>query len=91
VVLVLSTNYLINSIIFKRCRVLLTTEEIKEALIAQGGIDVVVVEMREPIETLTHLVVASGRSTKHIRKMSDSIVQAVGHMFDAVCVKFRCT
>jgi hypothetical protein len=36
--------------------------------------------MREPIETLTHLVVASGRSTKHIRKMSDSIVQAVGHI-----------
>lgn len=44
---------------------------------AQGGIDVVIVEMREPIETLTHLVVTSGRSTKHIRKMSDSIVQAV--------------
>jgi ribosomal silencing factor RsfS len=58
-------------------RVLLTHDEIKEALIAQGGIDVVVVEMREPIESMTHLILASGRSTRHLRKMSDTIVQAV--------------
>lgn len=61
----------------KFIRELLTTEEIKEALIAQGGEDVVVVQMREPIESLTHLVIASGRSTRHLRKMSDSVVQAV--------------
>ena len=56
---------------------LLTTEEIKEALIAQGGENVVIVLMREPIESMTHLVITSGRSTRHLRKMSDSIVQAV--------------
>ena len=56
---------------------LLTTEEIKEALIAQGGENVVIVQMREQIESMTHLVIASGRSTRHLRKMSDSIVQAV--------------
>lgn len=66
-----------NKCFFSFFRVLLTHDEIKEALIAQGGIDVVVVEMREPIESMTHLILASGRSTRHLRKMSDTIVQAV--------------
>ena len=40
--------------------------------------------MREPIESMTHLILASGRSTRHLRKMSDTIVQAVSSLWSLV-------
>jgi ribosomal silencing factor RsfS len=43
----------------------------------QGAEDVRVVPMKYPFLNITHLVIASGRSTRHVAKMSLSIVQAV--------------
>ena len=39
-----------------------------------------IIEMRQPLDTITHLVITTGRSLKHLRKMSDSIVQAVSNL-----------
>ena len=56
---------------------LLTAEEIKDALIRLGGEDVVVVPLLEKLDTITELVIASGRSMRQIRKMSDVVVRAL--------------
>jgi ribosomal silencing factor RsfS len=65
--------------------VLLTTEEIRVALEAQGAEDVRVVSMKFRIESISHLVIASGRSTRHLAKMSHSIVQAVRPNLYFIC------
>ena len=80
-----SRLFLINMFSFIFRRILLTTEEIRDALVAQGGIDVKIIEMRQPLDTITHLVITTGRSLKHLRKMSDSIVQAVSTPFHFQC------
>ena len=59
------------------CRQLLTGEEIRQALENQGGEDVRVVPVRGRLDTIAELVVASGRSSRHLRKMAESIVSAV--------------
>ena len=56
---------------------LLTSEEIKEALVKQGGEDVTVVAVKGRLDTIKEFVVASGRTSRHLRKMAESIVAAV--------------
>ena len=48
-----------------------------------------IIEMRQPLDTITHLVIATGRSLKHLRKMSDSIVQAVSNLFPLSALSYR--
>lgn len=57
--------------------ILLTSEEIRDALIKVGGENVVVVPLREKIDTISELVLVSGRSARQIRKMATMIVQAL--------------
>ena len=48
-----------------------------------------IIEMRQPLDTITHLVITTGRSLKHLRKMSDSIVQAVSNLFPLDALSYR--
>lgn len=57
--------------------VYLSSSEIKTALEKQGGERVVVLNLPEGMDNIRKYVVVSGRSTKHLRKMADSIVAAV--------------
>jgi ribosome-associated protein len=57
--------------------VLLTTDDISTALTAQGAENVVVIPLKPKLDSISEFVVATGRSTRHLRKMSDSIVTAL--------------
>jgi ribosome silencing factor RsfS/YbeB/iojap len=65
-----------NSIPVKK-KVLLTIEEIQDVLVKLGGIDIKILNLQEKFDTITEFIIVSGRSTKHLRKMSDVIVQAL--------------
>jgi len=56
---------------------LLTPEEIKKALVSLGGEDVVCITLSEKLDTITDMIIATGKSTRQIKKMSDVIVQAL--------------
>ena len=62
-------------------RTLLTENEIKEALERQGAENVDVVHLQKPLDTITKMIFATGKSTRHLKKMSDSIVRAVRKLF----------
>ena len=57
--------------------VLLTSEDIVTALNAQGAENVVIIPLKPKLDSISEFVVATGRSTRHLRKMSDSIVTAL--------------
>ena len=66
---------------------LLTSAEIKVALVKQGGEDVTIVAVKGRLDTIKEFVVASGRTSRHLRKMAESIVQAVSKLI-FVCVEY---
>jgi ribosomal silencing factor RsfS len=66
------------SVIFRQ---LLSMDEIVAALAKLGGINPVVIELTDKIDTITHAVIVTGNSRRHIRKMSDCIVTAVSFYF----------
>lgn len=55
----------------------LTLDEIKHALETEGGLDIDVVELKEPMDTITHLVFVTGHTGRHLRRMADILVRAV--------------
>lgn len=56
---------------------LLTTEEVQRALVSQGGDNVVVLNLNGDLGNIKQFVIGSGRSTRHLHKMSTSIVQSL--------------
>lgn len=56
---------------------LLTPEEIKTALESLGGEDVIAMPLSDKLDTITDMIIATGRSSRHIKKMSDAVVQAL--------------
>lgn len=56
--------------------ILLTPDEVKLYLEAQGAEDVVLLELPTPLVNITSFVIATGRSLKHLRKLSEAIVIA---------------
>jgi ribosomal silencing factor RsfS len=61
--------------------VMLTIEEVRQSLESQGAEDIAIVDLKGRLANLKYFLIATGRSTRQIRKMSESIVSAVG------CVK----
>lgn len=58
-------------------RVMLTPQEVKESLESQGAENVLIIPLKEHIETISNFVIATGKSHRQIRKMTESIVMAV--------------
>lgn len=58
-------------------RKLLTLTEIETALSKQGAENIVSIKLMEPIDGMTDMIIATATSSRHIKKMSDSIVRAV--------------
>ena len=56
---------------------LLTSEEIITALESLGGEDIKQVTVNGKLDTITELVVVTGRSSRHMRMMGDALVAAV--------------
>lgn len=56
---------------------MLTPEEVRDSLESQGAENVIILPLKEHIETITHFVIGTGRSHRQIRKMTESIVMAV--------------
>lgn len=56
---------------------LLTSREIVTALTKMGAIDVKVVSVAGKLDSVEDFIIVSGSSTRHIRKMSQAIVQAL--------------
>ena len=56
---------------------LLTGDEIRAALEQQGGEDIRVMAVKGRLDTIKEFVIASGRSSRHLRKMGESIVSAL--------------
>lgn len=48
-----------------------------EALEKQGAVNVMAIKLANKLEDMTHMILATGKSPRHMRKMSESIVQAV--------------
>ena len=55
----------------------MTVDEITSALERQGGEEITVIKLDRPIDSISHFIIASGRSVRHLRKMSSSLVSAV--------------
>lgn len=55
----------------------LEPEEVKDFLDGQGAENVVVLKLKKGLDNINSLVIASGRSTRQIRKMTEAIVRAV--------------
>ena len=55
----------------------LTTEEVHRYLESQGAEDTVTIDVNGDLAEIKKMVIASGRSVRHIRKMAESIVAAV--------------
>ena len=56
---------------------LLTSEEIRDALVRMGGEDVMVVKLLEKLDTISELVIVTGRSIRQIRKLANMVVHAL--------------
>ena len=56
---------------------LLSATEIKDALVRLGGEDVVVVHLTDKLDTISDMVIATGRSIRQIRKMAEVVVRAL--------------
>lgn len=48
-----------------------------EALAKQGGENIVEIELKTKLDTITHTIIVTGSSKRQLRKMADSIVAAV--------------
>lgn len=66
-----------NDVIPVKMRTLLSSKEIVVALTKMGAMDVQSVPLLRPLDNINEFIIASGSSTRHIRKMSDAIVQAL--------------
>ena len=66
-----------DEVIEVRKGVLLTGKEIQEALVRLGGEEVVVVPLLEKLDTITELVIVTGRSVRQIQKMANVVVHAL--------------
>jgi ribosomal silencing factor RsfS len=56
----------------------LTTAEIMSALEKHGATNIVEIRLKEKIDTIGDVVIASGASRRHLKKMAETIVAAVG-------------
>ena len=56
---------------------LLTSEEVIEALKALDAENVVLIPLNPKLDTISEFIIASGRSLKHLRKMSEIVVKAL--------------
>lgn len=56
---------------------LLTTAEIEKALELQGGKNIVSMDIKGNLDTIKQFVIVTGRSSRHMRKMADTIVSAL--------------
>jgi len=57
--------------------VMLTPEEVKKSLISQGAEDVIILPLKESIDTIESFVIGTGKSHRQLRKLSESIVMAL--------------
>jgi ribosomal silencing factor RsfS len=55
----------------------LTVAEITYALERLGGIDIKSITLPQRLDTINEVVVVSGTSLRHLKKMADAIVSAV--------------
>jgi len=60
--------------------VLLESVELTQSLERQGAEDVVTLKLRKKLDTITHFVIATGRSPLHLHKMGETIVSAVSQL-----------
>ena len=58
-------------------RILLTTDEVQKALLSLGAENIVIININGSLGSVSHFIIATGRSTRILRKMGDTIVQAV--------------
>lgn len=58
-------------------KVPLTPEEIQNTLIKLGGGEVNILKLNQKLDTITEFIFATGKSTRHLRKMSDTVVKAL--------------
>ena len=56
---------------------MLTPEEVRKSLESQGGENTVVFDINGNFGEFKQMVISSGRSLRHIRKMTTSIIAAV--------------
>lgn len=63
--------------LFQLSRQLLSLNEIVVALTKMGGENIVEIKLVDKIDTITHCVIATGNSRRHLRKMADIVVEAV--------------
>lgn len=75
-----SLNYLVDSFVLYHS-VRLTSEEVRLYLESQGAEDAKVIDVNGDFGEFKQMVIASGRSVRHIRKMTQSIVTAVGQFY----------
>ncbi len=60
-----------------KMRTLLSSKEIADALTKMGAIDIRQIPLTRQLDNIQEFIIASGTSTRHIRKMSGAIVQAL--------------
>jgi ribosomal silencing factor RsfS len=58
-------------------RELLTTDEVIYALKALGGEDITTVNVKGRMDTIENFIFVTGRSSRHLVKMSEALVKAV--------------
>lgn len=58
-------------------RVFIKSEEIKLALERQGAEDIKIIKLNKKLDSISEFIFASGRSSRHLRVMGDSIVTAL--------------
>ena len=56
---------------------LLSNEEVIEGLTRLGGINIQIVNLGGRIDNIEDFIICTGTSTRHLRKMSDTIVKAL--------------
>ena len=55
----------------------MSTTEIKTALDSLGAEKIVVIKLVKPLEEMTHMIIGTGKSPRHLVKMATTIVRAV--------------
>jgi ribosomal silencing factor RsfS len=59
---------------------------VKLLLESQGADSVIILQLAEQQMDISHFIIASGRSTRHLRKMAESIIVAVSFHFECMHV-----
>lgn len=62
----------------------MTTAEIMSALEKHGATNIVEIRLKEKIDTIGDVVIATGASRRHLKKMAETIVAAVGAQYKHV-------